>query len=149
VVIAAVRQKRERRHVPWAHHREVAMVERRHGRQPEPLGQSDGRCVHDAQRKVGVGADEVRNPFQIGRRRLKQGEQAGTDVGEECELGAAPPSSLEQHAHLGEHRRRDEERTGIAGEELAAARVMVVPVVDQGHDRPRVDDDHIVEPSGS
>ena len=125
------------------------MIERRHGRQPEPLGQGDDRRVHGAQRKVRVGADEVRNPFKIGRRRLEQGEQAGTNVGEECELGAASPSSLEQHAHLGEHRRRDEERTGIVSEEVAAAGVMVVPVVDQGHDRPRVDDDHIVEPSGS
>ena len=43
---------------------------------------------------------------------------------------------------FGEHGRRYQQRSWIAGQKLTAALMVTIAVVEQGHDRPRVDDDH-------
>jgi len=72
---------------------------------------------------------------------LHQREEAGTNIGEERKLSACSAATLGQLAYLGEDRRRDQQRSGVVAQKGPAALMVIIAIVEQGDDRPGVDDD--------
>ena len=58
--------------------------------QLEPLGERDDGGVHCAQQQVGVALYQLGDAVEVRLEVVDQGEPAGSDVGEEGELGRVP-----------------------------------------------------------
>jgi hypothetical protein len=80
---------------------------------------------------------------------IHEREKARAHVCQERQLGVGTAPALGEQAHLREHGGWDQERTRVSGQKIPAALMVIVAVVEQGDDRPGIDDDHPSKRSGS
>jgi len=74
------------------------------------------------------------------------GWRAGAAIRQKRQLSVGTPPTLQHEAYLGGHSGGNQQRTGQPLQQVLALLVVIVAVVDDGHDRPSVDQDHAAVP---
>jgi hypothetical protein len=106
----------------------------------EPLGGSDDRGVHCAERQVAVLRHEFGDAHPVGRRDWFNDQIASGEITQETHLGVDAESRAEQVGHLGDHEGGHDQGPRVRFEQIEACGVVAVVSVDVGVQRAGVDD---------
>ena len=123
-----------------SHDAEVPSVERRDSGHIEAFCQGDDRCIDGAQRQISIGVHQFGDAKPIAGSYWFGDQVARGDITQETHLGCGAQASSHQVGHLGDHQGGNDQRPGMAQEQLEAGCVMPVVCVDIGKQRTRIDD---------
>jgi hypothetical protein len=122
---------------------EVTTVERRDRVGPVPFGQSDDSGVDDTKRKIEIAFGEFGDAFPVGIEHWLDNHLAPCDGSGERQFGVRSDAVTEQVADLRDDERWDKQWARSSGEQVHAARVILVPRRGGGVEHTRIDDQHL------
>ena len=95
----------------------MATIEGRDGADVQALRGSDDGCIDRAEREVAILCNELKNPGPIGLRNCLDLEVSIDDISKKANLGMYPDPFGQEKGDLGNHKRRNCQRTTLAAEE--------------------------------
>lgn len=119
---------------------EVPTIKRGHRGHSSSFGSDDDRGVDRPERQISVASHELGNADPILRRDRFGDQVARSQITEEAHLGDRAEPGADEVRRLGDDERRDQQRTGVGGQQFETRTVVAIVGVDVGVQRANVDD---------
>ena len=127
--------------VRWSHDGEIAVVQGRQGRLPEPLGDGDDRGVDEPEAEVVVGLNQFKASFIVVRDEVDDVETGAGDKPKEARLSTWPEPILDQPRCLRNNRSDDREVSPRTEQVSTRLMIRFVPITSSDEDA-GIDEDH-------